>query len=164
MRPRAKAMELLSKQLGPATPDDAAVLARMSRDYIERALEWRWRREQILRMIRHPDAVVLCARCTTKLETTIGGFGIMQYGLEHAHLNLLAVRPALRRHRLATDILTWLEETADVAGASRIDLEVRMRNTGARAFYRSRRYEEIEFVPRYYSGVETAVRLRKTLR
>lgn len=157
-------MELLSKELGPATPDEAPVLARMSRDYIERGLNWRWRTQEILRMIRHPDAVVLCARCATKLETAIGGFGIMQYGLERAHLNLLAVRPALRRHRLATDILVWLEETADVAGALWIDLEVRMRNTGARAFYRSHRYEELEFVPRYYSGVETAVRLRKKLR
>ena len=157
-------MELISKALGLATQEEAATLARMSRDYVEQGLKWRWRAPQILHMIRHPDVVVLCARCATSRAAIIGGFGVMQFGLQHAHLNLLAVQPALRRNGLASDILKWLEQSADVAGAMRIDLEVRLRNAGARAFYHSRGYLEIDFEPGYYSGVETAVRLRKHLR
>lgn len=180
-------MELVSKELGLAKRDEAPVLARMSRDYIEQGLNWRWRTPAILNMIRNPEAVVLCARCRrtgsdgTGLQpgsadgrhgtadgrwrgTVIGGFGIMQYAMERAHLNLLAVHPSLRRHGLASDLLAWLEETALVAGNARVDLEVRARNTGGRAFYRARGYEEADFVPRYYSGVEAAIRMHKRLR
>lgn len=157
-------MELISKELGLATRGDAPILARMSREYIERGLGWRWRTPAILNMIRDPDAVVLCARCQIGRETVIGGFGIMQYAFDTAHLNLLAVRPSMRRRGLARELLEWLETTADVAGVQRINLEVRAKNTGARAFYRNRRYSEVEFIPRYYSGVEAAFRLRKKLR
>ena len=131
-------MELVSKELGLAKRDEAPVLARMSRDYIEQGLNWRWRTPAILNMIRNPEAVVLCARCrrtgadATGLPpgsaggrhgtadgrwrgTVIGGFGIMQYAMERAHLNLLAVHPSLRRHGLASDLLAWLEETASPA-------------------------------------------------
>ncbi len=180
-------MELVSKELGLAKRDEAPVLARMSRDYIEQGLNWRWRTPAILNMIRNPEAVVLCARCqrtgsdATGFQpgsragrhgtadgrwrgTVIGGFGIMQYAMERAHLNLLAVHPSLRRHGLASDLLAWLEETALVAGNARVDLEVRARNTGGRAFYRVRGYEEADFVPRYYGGVEAAIRMHKRLR
>ena len=180
-------MELVSKELGLAKRDEAPVLARMSRDYIEQGLNWRWRTPAILNMIRDPEAVVLCARCRRSSGngvhspapagrtehrtadgrwrgTVIGGFGIMQYQLESAHLNLLAVHPSLRRHGLASDLLRWLEETASVAGIARLKLEVRARNTGGRAFYRARGYEEADFVPKYYSGIEAAIRMRKRLR
>ncbi len=180
-------MELVSKELGLAKRDEAPVLARMSRDYVEQGLNWRWRTPAILNMIRDPEAVVLCARCRRAAAdpdefprrsrpephrtadgrwrgTVIGGFGIMQYAMESAHLNLLAVHPALRRHGLASDLLAWLEETATVAGITRVDLEVRARNSGGRAFYRARGYEEADFVPRYYSGVEAAIRMNKRLR
>ena len=180
-------MELVSKELGLAQRDEAPVLARMSRDYVEQGLNWRWRTPAILNMIRNPEAVVLCARCRRAgadadaysaprrtrphgtadgrwRGTVIGGFGIMQYEMESAHLNLLAVHPSLRRQGLASDLLAWLEETASVAGVARVDLEVRARNTGGRAFYRARGYEEADYVPRYYSGVEAAIRMRKRLR
>lgn len=179
-------MELVSTEFGLAKRDEAPVLARMSRDYVEQGLNWRWRTPAILNMIRDPEAVVLCARCQRSGNngsglpsrpaagrhgtadgrwhgTVIGGFGIMQYAMERAHLNLLAVHPSLRRHGLASDLLAWLEKTAAVAGIARVDLEVRARNTGGRAFYRARGYEEADFVPRYYSGVEAAIRMHKRL-
>lgn len=180
-------MELVSTEFGLAKRDEAPVLARMSRDYVEQGLNWRWRTPAILNMIRDPEAVVLCARCQRSGNngaglpsrpaagrhgtadgrwhgTVIGGFGIMQYAMERAHLNLLAVHPSLRRHGLASDLLAWLEKTAAVAGIARVDLEVRARNTGGRAFYRARGYDEADFVPRYYSGVEAAIRMHKRLR
>ena len=180
-------MELVSKELGPAKRDEAPVLARMSRDYVEQGLNWRWRTPAILHMIRNPEAVVLCARCRRNGEeanplprrsrpqphgtadgrwrgTVIGGFGIMQYAMDSAHLNLLAVHPTLRRQGLASDLLAWLEETATVAGIARVDLEVRARNSGGRAFYRAKGYQVADFVPRYYSGIEAAIRMNKRLR
>ncbi len=161
MRPMG---ELISTELGLAVTAEAPVIARMSRDYIERGLEWRWRTPAILAMIRDADTVVLCARRKDDAGVHVGGFGIMQFGLETAHLNLLAVTPRLRRQGLAGQLLDWLETTADLAGIKHITLEVRAKNSGARAFYRTRGYQDLEYVPRYYSGREAAFRMRRKLR
>ena len=88
----------------------------------------------------------------------------MQYALDEAHLILLAVLPRMRRRRLAHELLAWLEETADVAGIGKIGLEVRERNSGARKFYRKQGYISGPSIPRYYDGIETAVRMAKKLR
>jgi ribosomal protein S18 acetylase RimI-like enzyme len=94
----------------------------------------------------------------------IAGFGVMQYGLVRAHLMLLAVQPALQRRGIGADLLHWLERTAITAGIERIGLEVRARNIAARHFYREQGYEEREYVPRYYDGVESAIRMERRLR
>ena len=157
-------MELASRELGLATRQDASTLATMSRDYIERGLNWRWRVPAIEHLIASPDTVVLCARVPTTPGKVIVGFGIMQYALDEAHLILLAVLPRMRRRRLAHELLAWLEETADVAGIGKIELEVRERNSGARKFYRKQGYISGPSIPRYYDGIETAVRMAKKLR
>lgn len=157
-------MELASRELGLATRQDAPTLATMSRDYIERGLGWRWRVPAIENLIASPDTVVLCARLPTTHGRMIVGFGIMQYALDEAHLILLAVRPRMRRRGLAREMLAWLERTADVAGVKKIELEVRERNVGARKFYRKQGYKSGPSIPRYYDGIETAVRMAKTLR
>ena len=136
----------------------------MSRDHIERGLGWRWRAPAIEHLIASPNTVVLCARVPTTLGKVIVGFGIMQYALEEAHLILLAVLPRMRRRGLARELLTWLEETADVGGIRKIELEVRERNSGARKFYRKQGYISGPSIPRYYDGLETAVRMAKKLR
>ncbi len=92
------------------------------------------------------------------------GFGIMTYGLETAHLMLLAVLPRARRRNIASNLLDWLEETAITAGVSRIELEVRAGNTGARSFYRERGYHERDYLAGYYSGQESAFRMARNLR
>ncbi len=157
-------MELASRELGLATRQDAPALAAMSRDYIERGLGWRWRIPAIENLIASPDTVVLCARLPATHGKDIVGFGIMQYALEEAHLILLAVRPRMRRCGLAREMLSWLEKTADVAGIKKIELEVRERNVGARKFYRKQGYKSRSSIPRYYDGIETAVRMAKKLR
>ena len=157
-------MELGSRELELATRQDAPTLATMSRDYIERGLGWRWRVPAIENLIASPDTVVLCARLPTTQGKTIVGFGIMQYALEDAHLILLAVRPRMRRRGLAREMLAWLEKTADIAGVKQIVLEVRERNMGARMFYRKQGYKSGTCIPRYYDGIETAVRMAKKLR
>jgi ribosomal-protein-alanine N-acetyltransferase len=87
----------------------------------------------------------------------------MTYGLE-THLMLLAVQPRARRRNIGSRLVHWLENTALVAGVTRIELEVRARNTGARAFYRDHGYHERDFVEGYYDGQESAFRMVRNLR
>lgn len=144
-----------------AAPRDAAEIARMSRDYIEAGLGWSWLPRRVLGMIRDPESVVLIGR--GRGAGSIAGFAIMEYHARHAHLNLLAVTPEQRRSGLGRRLLEWLEETARVAGTFRVVLEVRARNFGAREFYRELGYYEREYVPGYYQGQESALRMMKRL-
>ncbi|HTE43308.1 MAG TPA: GNAT family N-acetyltransferase, partial [Steroidobacteraceae bacterium] len=91
------------------------------------------------------------------------GFAIMQFGDASAHLNLLAVRPHVRRRGLGRQMLDWLHESAIVAGTFTINLELRAGNVDARRFYLSMGYTESGHVHRYYSALEDAVRMTRNL-
>jgi ribosomal-protein-alanine N-acetyltransferase len=92
------------------------------------------------------------------------GFAIMSFGDEHAHLVLMAVRPAGRRRGIARRMTDWLLETAATAGVATIHLELRAQNEDARAFYRALGFTETLRLPGYYRGRETAVRMIRVLR
>jgi [ribosomal protein S18]-alanine N-acetyltransferase len=167
--------ETIAIELGLAKVAEAPLLARISRDYIEQGLNWRWQTGQIRRLIQDPESVALCARTQPlrRLDPVspmhykggdVLGFGIMTYGLERAHLMLLAVLPRARRRNIASKLLDWLEETAITAGVSRIELEVRAGNVAARSFYRERGYHERDYLAGYYSGQESAFRMARNLR
>lgn len=83
----------------------------------------------------------------------------MEFHDRHGHLNLLAVADARRREGIGAALLAWLEKSAHVAGIEQITLEVRRDNDGARAFYRSRGYDEVAVLPGYYQGREHAMRM-----
>ena len=85
----------------------------------------------------------------------------MKYGDEEAHLLLLAVKPSHRRCGVASEMLAWLERSAEVAGVGRITLEARASNDAARAFYRHHGYAQAQLLPGYYGGRETSVRMVK---
>ena len=144
----------------PAQPADALPLAQLSRELIEQGLPWSWRPARIVAEIREPESVVLLARSGPE----IAGFGIMAYRRAHAHLSLLAVAPRWRRMGIGQRLVAWLEETALVAGLEWIDLEVRAANRDARAFYERLDYHALEYVPGYYRGRESAIRMRHRLR
>jgi ribosomal protein S18 acetylase RimI-like enzyme len=146
-------------QLRLAHYSDVHTLARMSRDMVEQGLGWSWRAGRVAAMIKNPEAVVLVAR--SHFETV--GFGIMEYHEQHAHLNLLAVKPRQRRSGTGRALLEWLEKTARYAGIERIFLEVRARNRGARAFYESLGWENVRYVSGYYQGRESALRMVRQL-
>jgi ribosomal-protein-alanine N-acetyltransferase len=146
--------------LTPARKHDAAHLAAMSRRLIEAGLEPCWTKDRIERSLKHEDSVVLTAR----IHGQIGGFGIMQYGDNAAHLNLLAVEPMHRRHGIGLKLVRWLEDTARGAGTFIIELEVRAINAGARAFYQALGYEETRLMQGYYQNVEDAIRLTRDLK
>ena len=132
-----------------ARPVEAAQLARLSRDLIEYDLPWRWSAERVLRCLKD--------RATNGIVAVAGG-RILGFALM-----LLAVTPAQRRSGVGRALVTWLEDTARVAGVGTIRLEVRAANEGARAFYRQLGYREGQLLPGYYEGHEAALRLSRRL-
>ncbi len=142
-----------------ARPDDAAAIAIMSRELIERGLRWRYRADQVRAMLRDPNICVIVAR---NAETPVG-FAAMSFGSRLAHLILLAVEPEHRRHGTGAALLRWLEASAGVAGIAQIVLEVRAANRGARAFYREQGYGEQTYLENYYDGVESAFRMTRRI-
>lgn len=153
-------MNLAVPDIRLAEPDDAAVIAAMSRDYIELGLGWSWTPCRVLRSIadRGSNVAVLAE------PDGLVGFGIMQYGDEVAHLALLAVRPPYRKRGLGSRLMAWLESPARVAGIGCIRLEARADNPEAIGFYERRGYRHSGTVAGYYEGLVDAVKLEKSLR
>ncbi|MEE4379587.1 MAG: GNAT family N-acetyltransferase [Candidatus Competibacteraceae bacterium] len=147
-------------ELRPARRSEAEIMARMSRDFIETGLGWQWRSQRILHHIRCTDSVVLAARNPAQLV----GFAIMHFGLDEAHLLLLAVETAFRRRGVGRQLVEWLEKSARTAGIATIYLEVRANNPAAQDFYRALDYHDLYLVPDYYQGRESALRMAHDLR
>ena len=61
-------------------------------------------------------------------------------------------------------MIAWLEEAALVAGVTTINLELRANNFGARTFYRVLGYKETSYIPGYYRGIETALKMTRDIR
>jgi len=147
-----------------ATVENARDIARMSATLIERGLPHTWTTRRVSAHIRHKDSVVLVAHSgSEKSPRELIGFAIMQFAETTAHLNLLAVRPHARRSGVGRQMLSWLHESAMVAGTFLVRLELRATNIEARHFYKSMGYEEFGYVRRYYSNVEDAVRMSRDL-
>jgi ribosomal protein S18 acetylase RimI-like enzyme len=142
-----------------ARPADATTIANLSRDLIEYGLRWRWTPMRVAASIRAPDVNVLVAR----IRENIAGFGIMRYGDEDAHLDLLAVAPPYRRLGVGRQLLEWLEKCAVVAGIFSVALEVRAENDGAQLFYERLGYRTLVHLPGYYQGIEAALRMGRDL-
>lgn len=143
-----------------ATPADAAGIARLSRDAIERGLPWRWRPQRVARAIADPDTNV----AVVADASGIVAFGIMSYRDDEAHLLLFAVRGDRRRGGVGSAVLRWLEACAAAAGVRRIRLEARRDNAAARCFYNEHGYHERVFAHAMYPGSVDGVRLEKWLR
>lgn len=142
-----------------ATAVDAAVIAGMSRSYIEHGLGWSWREPRVLHAIRDRTTNVAVM---TQADTIIG-FGIMQYRDDTAHLALFAILPSHRNRGLGSELVAWLEKPARIAGVERVRVEARADNAKALSFYRQLRFEPVKTVAGYYSGAIDAVRLEKRL-
>jgi [ribosomal protein S18]-alanine N-acetyltransferase len=143
-----------------ARAEDAAVMAAMSRDFIEAGLGWRYSPQRMRRLMGERDTAVLVA-CDA---TAVRGFAVMHFGDERAHLVLLCVQPGQRRHGVGRRLLDWLLQSADVAGIESVHLELRADNRDALAFYRDLGFQETELVPGYYEGRLAARRMLRRLR
>jgi ribosomal-protein-alanine N-acetyltransferase len=138
---------------------DAGAIARLSRDLIEEGLAWSWRTPRVLASIRNPRANVVVART----GQPIAGFGIMRYGDDEAHLDLLAVVPGCRAQGLGRRLVEWLEKPARLGGITAVFLEVRAANLEAQAFYEKLGYRQCGELRGYYQGLESAVRMRRDI-
>lgn len=144
-----------------ARTSDATALALMSRDFIEAGLGWRYSPARIAGLIADRDHSALVA-CDASGSPQ--GFAVMKFGDEHAHLLLLAVRPARRRLGLGRALVDWLLASARVAGIAAVRLELRADNAGALAFYRRLGFVETGVVPAYYAAQLPARRMALRLR
>ena len=142
-----------------ATLDDAAAIARMSRDLIEQGLGWSWTTPRVLRSVHSADTNVVLALEDQRLA----GFAIMKYLDAEAHLLLLAVQPGTQRRGVGTALTRWVEGSALAAGIGQVYLEARAGNHAARRFYQRLGYVELLSLPGYYQGREAAVRMARDL-
>jgi ribosomal-protein-alanine N-acetyltransferase len=145
--------------LGLARRSDAVEIAYMSRHLIEKGLRWSWTPRRVAASVANPNALVVVART----EDRIAGFGIMRYGDDEAHLDLLGVAYEHRWKGLGRRLVEWLEKPALVAGISLVFLEVRVPNHGAQAFYERLGYRRLAEIARYYQGRESALRMGREL-
>jgi [ribosomal protein S18]-alanine N-acetyltransferase len=151
---------ILETSIELALPEDAPAIAAMSRELIETGLGWSWTPARVARSIGHSDTVVLTARD----RTTLAGFAIMIFGLETAHLCLLAVSETHQRQGVGRRLVEWLRKSALTAGIVKIKVEMRVNNTAAHKFYESLGFTKTGVVPGYYCKSEDALRMTMDLR
>lgn len=151
-------MDTLS--LGPARIGDAPAIANMSRALIEPGLPWSWTPKRVAAHMRQRENLVITAQDGGALV----GFVMAQFYTETVHVTLLGVAGTHQRRGLGRRLITWVEESATIAGLFTINLEVRASNHSARKFYAALRYTESGATPGYYSGIEDAVRFSRDLR
>ena len=159
--------ELSTCEVKLAVPKDAPLMARMSKNYIEHGLNWRWRTPQIRGKIAAPETVALVAELQVGGVRLVGGFAVMDFVLDadrdKAILNLLAVHPQIRRMGVASKLVRWLHKSARVAGCEYIELQVRSDNQIARRFYRNLGYSDEALLPGYYDGKVSAYQMKLRL-
>ena len=144
-----------------AIPTDAYEIAVMSRYLVEIGLRgWTWPPERVTKSIKARDTNVLVA----DVGRSLVAFAIMDFGDTTAHLSLLAVKPSHQRCGIGRQLMAWMEEAALAAGITTVSLELRSNNFAARTFYRMLGYKELSYIPGYYRGVETAVKMSRDIR
>jgi ribosomal-protein-alanine N-acetyltransferase len=154
-----KRMKDIGVKIGLAHGNDAAAIAEMSRLLIEDGLPWSWTEPRVRHYLHDRDSAVIVARDGRRLA----GFAIMEFHDEHAHLNLLAVRPGYRSRGVGTALMRWLESSARTAGIFNVGLELRANNDAARRFYEKLGYATVGTRTRYYAGMEDALRMTRSL-
>ena len=152
---------MLSPTYRLGLPADAYEIAVMSRYLIEVGLRgWSWPPDRVAKAIRARDTNVLVA----EVKPHLVGFAIAEFGDTAAHLSLFAVKPSHQRCGIGKQMIAWIEEAALVAGITTINLELRVNNFAARTFYRVLGYKEASYIPGYYRGIETAVKMTRDIR
>ena len=138
---------------------DAPRIANLSRTLIEAGLPWSWTPRRVAAHMRQREHLTVIAVNGGELA----GFVLAQFGSRHVHTALLGVAPAYQRSGLGRQLMTWVEESATVAGLFLMQLEVRAGNRQALRFYATLGYRETSRTVGYYSGLEDAIRLERDL-
>lgn len=118
-----------------------------------------WPRSAFEGEIGNPDGIWLVAGEDGKIAGYGGGWCV----LPEFHLLNLAVAPAVRRRGVATALVGKVLDRARERSCREVLLEVRKGNSEAEALYRKLGFEPISRRPKYYSGGEDAVVMRKDL-
>ena len=150
---------ICSDEIRVAKCVDAVCIAEMSKDIVESGLGWSWTPSHVIEEINSKNANVI----VTLEGNKVIGFAVMKYFDSEARLNLFGVHSKYRRKGIGAQMIKWLEETALINGNGVVYLETRLRNQGAREFYKSLGYKVIQRIPGFYKGRETAVRLAHDL-
>ena len=138
---------------------DAPRIANLSRTLIEAGLPWSWTPRRVAAHMRSSEHLTVIAAEGGELA----GFALAQFGNRSVHLALLGVAHPYQRHGLGRQLVSWVEESAAVAGLFLMHLEVRADNQQARRFYTKLGYHETARAAGYYSGVEDALRFERDL-
>jgi ribosomal-protein-alanine N-acetyltransferase len=138
---------------------DAPRIANLSRTLIESGLPWSWTPRRVATHMRSREHLTVIAVEGGELA----GFVLAQFGNRAVHLALLGVAHEYQRRGLGRQLMSWVEESASVAGLFLMQLEVRAGNYQALRFYTMRGYRETSRAVGYYSGVEDAIRLERDL-
>jgi ribosomal-protein-alanine N-acetyltransferase len=96
----------------------------------------------------------------------IAGYGVMMVAAGEAHLLNLSVAAQRQRRGFGTELLLFLFDVAREGGATRIFLEVRPSNAGARALYEKIGFARIGMRRGYYpaaQGQEDAIVMERAL-
>ena len=138
---------------------DAPRIANLSRTLIEAGLPWSWTPRRVAAHMRSREHLTVIAVEGGELA----GFARAQFGNRSVHLALLGVAHEYQRRGLGRQLVSWVEESAAVAGLFLMQLEVRADNQQARRFYTKLGYRETARAAGYYSGVEDALRFERDL-
>jgi len=68
------------------------------------------------------------------------------------------------KFKTATRLVAMVAALTLVAGIATINLELRAGNSAARDFYRALGFRDAAYIPGYYQGVETALRMSRDIR
>lgn len=137
---------------------DISALASLSRREIEQGLPWTWTPNRLKRYLALPGTNTYVAEIGGQLV----GFSVASIGDVRAHLVLLAVEKNWRNRGIGRELLEWQLLAAQTAGLADMSLEVRAVNRTALLFYAASGFKKVRTLPKYYCGIEDAVRLRLT--
>jgi ribosomal protein S18 acetylase RimI-like enzyme len=144
-----------------ARQEDAHEIALMSRCLVEIGLRgWFWYPERVAKAIQLRDSCVVVA----EVKKCIAGFAIAEFGDTKMHLSLLAVSGTHQRRGIGRRLMEWLEQSALTAGITLVELELRTNNFGARCFYHALGFRDKRYVPDYYRGQESALKMAREIR
>nr|WP_214041536.1 ribosomal protein S18-alanine N-acetyltransferase [Methanoculleus sp.] len=130
----------------------------------KKAFDDPWDERTLQESLAYYPETFFVARNNGDLAGFVAG-GIEDTGEEvYGHIMNLAVAPRRRRRGIGQHLIRRLEQEYAILGASAVQLEVRVGNTGAQEFYHRLGYREVFQVACYYANEEDALVMMKWFR
>jgi [ribosomal protein S18]-alanine N-acetyltransferase len=157
-RSRPRMTPIAALPIRPARPSDLPALLALESRFPGDRLSPR----QMRHHLRNPRARLR----VLSIQRQLAGYALLllRSGSQIARLYSITVDPAQRGAGLGARLLADIEVQARRAGATVLQLEVRVDNAAAIALYGRRGYERFARIPRYYEDGAAAWRYRKPLR